>query len=130
MSFSDSLSTSFVTPAGQVYSGTLTLTGNTEHNLDLVCNAGPNVLTNALCNIVKSDIQALFLFCDQSITLYTNSSGAPQDSLAINANVPYSWTVNLAPVFSCPFSNNITAVFVNNTVNVSCTFKLRSVENN
>lgn len=131
MSFSDAVSVAYTqSPGAQVVSSTITLVGDTQENLDVNANVGPNVLTNAAVNLIKADIQSLLLVCDQNIVLYTNSSSAPQDSLNITANVPYVWTVNTGTIFSCPFSNNVTKVFVNNTVNVNANFKLRSILNN
>jgi len=133
MSFSDALSVAYTqTPGAQVVSSTITLVGDTQENLDVNATVGPNVLTNAAINLIKADIQSLLLTCDQNIMLYTNNplGSTPQDTLNITANVPYVWTVNTGTVFSCPFSNNVTKVFVNNTVNVNAQFKLRSILNN
>ena len=128
MSFTDSVSMAVQIPGGTPYSGTLTLVGNTEENVDAPVNANSQVEVDI--QLIKANLQFLFLFCDQTITLKTNSSGAPQDTLNITANVPYVWTVNLVPIFACPFSNNVTKIFVNSTVNVAANFILRSVANN
>lgn len=131
MSFSDSVAINYTqSPGAQVVSSTITLVGNSQQNTDLVVNANAEARANV--SIIKADIQSLLLYCDQSITLKTNSSGSPQDTLNVQANVPYVWTVNTASIFACPFSNNVTAIFVNTAavVNVQSNFKLRLIANN
>jgi hypothetical protein len=131
MSFSDNWALSYTqTPGAQVVSTSITLVGNTQENVDLLVNA--NSQTECDVQLFKANLQALLIFCDQSITLKTNSSGAPQDTLNVQANVPYVWTVNLNSIFACPFSNNVSKLFVNTVavVNVQSNFKLRSIANN
>lgn len=131
MAFQDTWSTSYTqSPGAQVISTSITLTGNTQENVDLNVNANSEVRCNV--SLTRDDLQSLLIYCDQSITLKTNSSGAPQDTLNVLANVPYVWTVNTASIFACPFSNNVTAIFVNTdaVVNVQSNFKFRSIANN
>lgn len=131
MSFQDTWALSYTqAPGAQVVSTSITLTANSQQNTDLLVNANSEVRANV--SIIKADIQSLLLFCDQSITLKTNSSSAPQDTLNVQANVPYVWTVNTASIFACPFSNNVSAIFVNTAavVNVQSNFKLRLIANN
>lgn len=132
MSFTDTFSVNYTQSPGAapVFSGSITLTGGNQENVDIAGNAGPGVLTNSICAVTKSKLLSLLLVCDQNITLYTNSSSAPQDTLNISANIPYYWSINIATIFTCPFSNNVTEVFVNNQSNVACNFKLRTVQNN
>lgn len=127
--FSDTVALSYTqTPGSQVITSTITLVGDTQQNLDVNAAAGPNVLTNAAINLIKADIQSLLIFSSQTIILYTNNplGSAPQDTLSVSANVPYIWTVNTGSIFACPFSNNITKVFVNNTVNVVANVSIRT----
>lgn len=131
MSFQDTWALSYTqSPGAQVVSTSITLTANSQQNTDLQVNANSEARANV--SIIKADIQSLLLYCDQSITLKTNSSGSPQDTLNVQANVPYVWTVNTASIFACPFSNNVTAIFVNTAavVNVQSNFKLRLIANN
>lgn len=130
MAFSDLVAMSYTqTPGSQVISSSITLVGDTQENQDINAAAGPNVLTNAAINLIKADIQSLLLFSNQTIILYTNNplGSAPQDTLSISANVPYYWTVNTGSVFACPFSNNVTKVFVNNTANIAANVVIRSI---
>lgn len=131
MSFTDSFTAQYTqSPGATPYSGTLSNTGANQENLDLPATAGPGVLTNAQVIVTKAKLLSLLLVCDQTITLFTQSSSAPQDTLNITANVPYYWSVNVGSVFACPFSNNVSLVFVNNLTNVIANFKMRTVQNN
>jgi hypothetical protein len=43
------------------------------------------------------------------MTLKTNSTGSPQETLTIKANKPFAWNINSGvPV---PFAGNVTAVY-------------------
>lgn len=130
MSFSDTYSWTYVqTPGTTSSSGSITLVGDSQVNLDMNVNA--NVAINANVSIIKNNLQSLLLTCDQTVTLKTTGASFPQDTINLQAGVPYIWTVNLATVFACPFSANIVAIQVNNTPSaVNANFKLRSVLNN
>lgn len=38
-----------------------------------------------------SDLKSLFIVCDQAVTIKTNSSGAPDNTLTLIANQPLVW---------------------------------------
>ncbi len=129
--FTDTVSISYQTPAGVAAAVTTAYTGNTEQNASSLCNI--NATTEIDVTFIKANLQSLLLYCDQTITLKTNSSGAPQDTLNVKANVAFVWNTDLASIFTCPFSNNVTKFFVvgaSANVNATCTFNFRSVQNN
>lgn len=129
MSFQDAFTVGYAqTPGTTAFQGTITLTGDAQNNLDM--NVAANTRVNANVSIIRNNLQSLLLTCDQNITLKSTGASFPQDTLNIQGNVPYVWTVNVGSVFACPFTNNVVAVEVNNATNVACAFKLRSCLNN
>lgn len=129
--FTDTVGISYQTPAGVAAAVTLSYPGNTEQNVDETCNV--NATTEIDVTFIKANLQCLLLYCDQTITLKTNSSGAPQDTLNVKANVAFVWNTDLNSIFACPFSNNVTKFFVvgaDANVNATCNFKFRSTQNN
>ena len=59
-----------------------------------------------------SQVKAVYILSDQNVTLETNSSGAPTNTLALIANVPYVWYTNKYDVLK--FTSDITALYVTN----------------
>lgn len=59
-----------------------------------------------------SQVKAVFILSDQDITLETNSSGAPTNTLALKANVPYIWYTNKPSALV--FTGDITALYITN----------------
>ncbi len=131
MSFTDTLTIVYQTPAGIVANQQYPYVGNTEQNVDAACNANVNV--TLIVKFGKAALQSLLLYSDQTITLLTNSNSSPQDTINLKANVAYPWNGDLGSVYACPFSNNVNAfVVVASSVNVNAVvnFKFRSVQNN
>ena len=54
-----------------------------------------------------------YIYSTQNMTLKTNSSGTPQETINLKANVPLIW--NTDSYGSNPFSGDITAMYVSNS---------------
>lgn len=110
-----------------VYSNTLSI--STTESLEGEVEAAISQDINASAANVEilvaldvSKLQSVVIKASQDCTVKTNSSGAPDDTLTIEANVPYVWTINSYD------ANLITAdvskVFVTNLAAVAMTFQL------
>jgi hypothetical protein len=64
-----------------------------------------------------ANVRSLVIVADQDCTLKTNSTGTPQETLALKANVPVVWDANM-PGFAIGelFAGNVTNVYVTTTV--------------
>jgi len=60
-----------------------------------------------------SQLVAVFILSDQALTIETNDGAAPQETISLAAGVPLMWHDGLADA-GCPFSDDITALFVTN----------------
>jgi sulfur relay (sulfurtransferase) complex TusBCD TusD component (DsrE family) len=74
----------------------------------------PASTTNQLATIAVdvSEIESLFLYTDGVLTLKTNSSGSPAQTLAFAASKPLVWNTGM-PV-TCPLTADITAFYLTN----------------
>lgn len=59
-----------------------------------------------------SQVKGVYIVCDQDVTLETNNSGSPTNTLALKANIPYVWYTN--KYHTLVFSSDITALYVTN----------------
>jgi hypothetical protein len=101
------------------------LVANGEVNLaineDIVANQTDHEIDAAIP--VAPKLQAFLLYCDQNVTVKTNNSGAPTDTINLSAGVPFFWIGS----GSVPLAGAITKFFVTNTT--ACTFQVRALFN-
>ena len=97
---------------GTTVSGTVTRTGDGENNRLIALTASE---TNKLVNFVATvaNIKMLVMLSDQDVTVKTNNSGSPADTINLKAGVPlfYADSANLTN----PLTVNVTALYLTNT---------------
>lgn len=76
-------------------------------------------------SIDVSQIQLIYILSTQDLTLETNDSGTPVDTIALRANEPYIWFVN--SYFTNILDTDVTAIYLTNASGSSATFNLRCV---
>lgn len=64
-------------------------------------------------------IATIFISSTRNLTLKTNSTSAPDDTLAISATRPYVWASG--DTSDCPFTVDITAIYLTNATASSAT---------
>jgi|SRR5579871_1163089 len=62
----------------------------------------------------QANLKSLSITSDQAITIKTNSTGSPQDTIAIAAGQVLIWTLATDLIARCPFSNDVTNVYITN----------------
>lgn len=94
-------------------SGAQNEAGNTEIVQDVLYAAN---LTNQLLAVsfTQSALQSVMLVSDKGLTIKTNSSGSPQETIVLKPGIPLCWGVS-AGYFACPFAGNVTAFYVTTT---------------
>ena len=65
-------------------------------------------------NADQSQLKSVLLVASVAMTLKTNSSGSPQETIALAAGVPKIWSLAQDLIGTCPFSGDVTALFVTN----------------
>lgn len=78
-------------------------------------------------SIDVSEIKSLFLVSDQDVTIETNSDSAPDDTIALKANIPLIWE-NVSGYYSNPLTTDVTALFITNASGTDATVTLRVLE--
>lgn len=61
-----------------------------------------------------AQLKVVYLASDQAITIKTNSSGAPQETINLLANVPLLWTEDDYQASSTLFAGDVTALYLTN----------------
>jgi len=109
MSITHSISGSVASSAGTSIRSTWTEAGTTEINIDVQLPASS---TNTLqaCAFTVANLQAAYLKSDQPMTIKTNSSGSPADTITLVANEPLIYSRSRGD--TNPFGTNVTAWYL------------------
>jgi hypothetical protein len=120
--FTHTLGATYRTDAGTISSTTSTFTGDAEIDLDSVV---PLSTTNKEFDIqfTKTDVVSMIMFSDKAVTLKTNSSGSPSDTISLAANMPLVWHTD-SPT-AIPIVGNVTKIFVTNSGSTNAAIKIR-----
>lgn len=124
MAFSTTVEHGVVTPSGAVrvtksYSSVEALI---EHDLSI-----PDSTTDQQV-VLSIDVSALdyfYIHSDQAITVETNDSGSPDDTLVLTADDPYLWTSDSYHTFLLDTAD-ITALYLTNASGSTATVKIRA----
>jgi hypothetical protein len=60
----------------------------------------------------QANLKSLMLYCDRAVTVKTNDSGTPQDTIALLAGQALVWSLAHDAIGNCPFSDDVTALYV------------------
>lgn len=120
--FTHKVGVTFSNDAGTITSTTNTYSVDAEVNLDDTVTAGA---TNKEFDITitQSKIQTFCLMSTQDVTLKTNSTGSPQETIALKANVQVVWTVDHQE--AKPVSGDITKFYFTNAGSADARIKFR-----
>jgi hypothetical protein len=73
-----------------------------------------------------SQMKAILILSDKAVTIKTNSSGSPDDTVVLAANVPYLWYAG--PTIDAsdenPFDADITDLYIANASGATATVKI------
>jgi hypothetical protein len=86
------------------------LTGQEELNIGIVIATGVTNQQITPFSFTLAKLQDIYILSDQDLTLKTNSTGSPQETLTIKANQPFAWYVGSG--IPAPFAGNVTALYV------------------
>lgn len=101
-------------------SGARSLAANKAYTGDLQSSINQAVASDAselevIVAIDVSEVEVFYMKSDVDLTVKTNSSGAPDDTIVLVANVPYEWTVDSYDSFL--LSTDVTSLFLTNDSN-------------
>jgi len=115
--------TSAWTRAGESVSVNKTYTVEGEQNVDV---AVPAATTHKEVNIDLdvSELKTLMILSTTDVTIKTNSTGSPDDTLTVVANTPVMWGDDTG--ITCPLTVDVTKIYITNAGAVASTVKIRS----
>ena len=100
---------------------TIAKTGSSETSLsESVATGQTAFLINVAIDV--SEVKALFIVSDQDVTVKTNSSGAPDNTISLLANRPLSWDPN--SYFANLLTVDVTKIYVANASGSAATLQI------
>jgi len=120
--FTHTLGTTYKTDAGTIASVTAIYVADSESNLDDTV-AGSTTNKEFDLAITKSDVISMIMFSNEAVTLKTNSSGSPSDTISLAANMPLVWNTD-SPV-AIPLAGPVTKIFATNAGVAAAALKIR-----
>jgi hypothetical protein len=102
-------------------------TGNAESNLDQLVPIAAN--TQYHMAFTRANLQSLAFYSDQPIAIYTNnpSGAAPQDTIPLVAGQVKVWTLATDLLATCPFSANVTTLYITNASAAAANVRIRAL---
>jgi hypothetical protein len=113
-----------VTASGNVVVGTNSYSGDGRESRTI---AVPDSTTDLLVNLEVdvSQIQVIVMMSDQALTVETNSSSAPTDTISLLANKPWIWHPNSYDANL--LTTDVTALYLTNSSGSAATFELELI---
>jgi hypothetical protein len=110
MAFTHTITLSLAS-AGVAIGGTQVLTADNKSSFDIPLTASQaDVAVDVAFD--KDRLQSLFIKSDKDLTIETNSTSEPGDTLTIPGGEPFVWNQNMA--WDNPFSADVTKFYLTN----------------
>lgn len=127
MSFTHVITRGYRDSSGKTIQSTETNTGNAESNFDQQV-AGSTTNGEYTFLITQADLVSCCIFSDQAVTIKTNSSGSPQDTIALEAGQNIVWDLAFDGGGKIPFAGNVTSIFITNAGSTPANVSIRCLE--
>lgn len=110
--------------------GGISLSSNTAYTASAEYNitqavGGAETDTEIACVLAVAEIESIYISVDQDMLLEVNNNVGVGGSIALLANIPYTWTTD--SYAASEFAVNITAFFVTNATGTAGTFQFRCI---
>jgi hypothetical protein len=124
MSVTETQSISISTSGGRSLAGSVIESGSSEINIDQTYAGGSS---NVELDIAFTDagLQSVFLISNQPLTIGTNSSATPSNTINLVAGAPLIWSRS-SGYFPCPFTADVTKFFITCTTTARLQGKILS----
>jgi len=109
---------------------TESVTGNTEINADVAIPATTNNQQVHLA-FTRANLQSVALYADAAVTIYTNSpsGSSPTDTIPLVAGQNSIWTLATNLLAKCPFTADVTTIYITNAGGATSNVKIRALAN-
>lgn len=108
--------------SGESISRTVAVSNDSELNADIALTASEANKLVAMA-IDVSQMKGLFIDSDVDVTIETNNSGTPVDTISVTANEPVIWFAT-SPLTN-PLGTDVTAIYLTNGDATAGTCKIR-----
>lgn len=109
--------------------GTETVQADSKTDFDgtVAGSASPNVEIDRA--FTRANLKLLCFLSDKALTIYTNaaSDDEPQDTIAVPAGQALVWTLAHDGIDACPFSADVTKLYVTVTGTAAAALKVRAL---
>ncbi len=114
--YTDTWGVTIKTEAGTIASSAYTITGDHREGLD--DDVGPSSTDVEFDVVVDvSTIQSMALWSDKDVTIKTNSTVAPGNTITLKAGVMVPWDTKHSE--ACPLTTDVTKFFITNADTVN-----------
>jgi hypothetical protein len=127
MSITHTIVRSYKDQGSTAISASETPTGNTENNVDVSVVVGTDIAFAWAA--VRANLQSLCISSDRALTIETNSSSAPTDTIVLIGGQALVWTLAKDGLSRCPFSASVTSLFFTNASGGTAALKIRALLN-
>jgi hypothetical protein len=111
------------TDAGQLAAVTTTLTSNTDIAQDITV-AATTTNYEADIDVTEANIQSMAIYSDKAVTVKTNSTSAPDDTITLTAGQMKIWKVGDLDAAKL-FTADVTKLYITNAGSAIATVKVR-----
>lgn len=126
MAFTHTILHSYRDSSATTITGTESVSADTEINYDGSV-AGETTNYEVDWGVTRANLKSVGIFCDKAITIKTNDSGSPQETITIAAGQQRIWSLATDTITLCPFSNNITKLYITNSTAGAASVKVRAL---
>ncbi len=126
MPFSHTITRAYRDSSGTSITATETVTSNEERSYDDSVADGQTAFQVDI-SLVRSTLKALSIYSDRAVTIKTNSSSSPTDTITLVAGQNLVWSLATDGLSKCPISASVTALYIANASGAAASVKIRSL---
>jgi type IV secretory pathway VirB9-like protein len=125
--FTHTRTVSFQVDGASVINATSQQSGSEKNDIDASI-AASTTNESLSFNLTLANLKSVMIYADGALTLKTNSSGSPQETITLAAGQEITWQTG--DPGSAPFAGNVTALFVTNgSSTAAVNLKIRALSN-
>jgi hypothetical protein len=125
MAFTHTLGRTYKTDAGTIASTTDTYSGNAENDLS-VSVVGPVTNEEHDLQVAVGDIVSLVIYSDHAVTIKTNSTGSPGNTITTIGKVMIAWNTDSHE--AKPLTTDVSKLFITNANTNTAKVDIRVLE--
>lgn len=113
--------------SGETISQTVTVEAEGERNYNITVNASTTDKQVEM-PIDVSEVKALYIHSDQTVTIEYNDNAGAQGSLTVTANKPIIWFTGCGYAITAILAVDVTNFYISNAGGTAATVKIRILE--